>query len=423
MKKIIALLLACMMLFLTACNQTPPSETTGGLPNETTGSQSSGTPEKPGDSLPQGIIRNGFANMMETPSRILFSQKRTIGSTFYYSKADGKAYIYCFDPLCSHEGGCLASPQDDSNIFSFELRCTFFINNRFYSVTGYGQIYSFAFDGSDLRIEYGEDEYVFGQIDHNLWSQNYRAYGKYIYIPMDADENGKPCTLRFNTETKEMENLTEKTGNYIAPVFFYNGEIYGRGADRLWHKTDLELKEMQSIDTMPTSTVFYENLFFETVFNGAEDYSKERAIGLEVYDVKTGEKTLISNEMMGLEAPKGYTVVAADENYVYFYPYEQVLFGTTIDAKGKEVNVYKNNPGKLYRVKHDGTECVCVYDDPGLAFNGSDAVLTGDQILIWGQSFYFDDNGYAKKTSITLKAGTISPDGTIEKFEDVELIY
>ena len=98
------------------------------------------------------------------------------------------------------------------------------------------------------------------------------------------------------------------------------------------------------------------------------------------------------------------------------------MVGTGVDQKG-EFEVYKSNEGKLYRVKYDGTECVCIYDDPELEFNGSEAVLTGDQILIWGRHYYFDDNGYAKKTSITLKAGTISPDGTIEKLEDVELIY
>ena len=415
MKKIIALLLACMMLFLTACNQTPPNETTSGNPQNQ---------EQPKDSdWKDMIIKNGGANyLLDIPSRVVFSQG---GYNFYYSKADGNAYVYCFDPLCDHSGDkCLAHPLYNGmtrKIAGFALFSTVFINNRFYGAASHGQIYSFAFDGNDLRIEYGQDSYTQEEVNEmqGYWNQNIRAYGPYIYIRLNADENGNPCTLRFNTETKEMENLTEKTDNFIHPVFFFNEEIYGRGADHLWYKTDLELKEMQSIETMPSGFVFYGSKFFETAYD-----ETDKTMGLQVIDMKTGEKSLISNEMLGLEAPKRYCIVAADENYVYFYPYEKILLGTNVDNKGREFKVYKENEGKLYRVKHDGTECVCIYDNPNFEFDyGGTAVIAGDQFVINGRQSYLDDNGYAHRTNITLKAGTIAPDGTIEKFEDVELIY
>ena len=161
MKKLFALLLACIMLFLTACNETPPNETTtNNLPNETTGSQN---PEIPNESeLKDVIIKYDSRYFIETPSRILFESTTGDGMyTFYYSKADGKAYVYCFDPLCDHAGEkCLAHPRrergrEEVNLPEFTFWCTAFINNRFYTVTRHGQIYSFGFDGSDLKIEYG----------------------------------------------------------------------------------------------------------------------------------------------------------------------------------------------------------------------------------------------------------------------------
>ena len=133
MKKLFALFLACMMLFLTACNQTPPSETTEN-------SQNQGNPT---DTLPQGIVKNGVSDLIDIPSRIIF-QNNNPYYTFYYSKADGKAYVYCFDPLCDHAGGkCFANPEEFYCIPAFELSNTFFINGHFYTVYIYGFIENF----------------------------------------------------------------------------------------------------------------------------------------------------------------------------------------------------------------------------------------------------------------------------------------
>ncbi|MBR5187757.1 MAG: hypothetical protein IKW18_04720 [Clostridia bacterium] len=427
MKKILSLLLACMMLFLTACNQTP-SDGTG------TGSQPSGSQNQEifnEITLKDTIIKHGGQEMIDTPSRILFyANSAGSGSeayTFYYSKADGKAYAYCFDPLCDHGGGkCLANPSNwTENIVEYQISQLFFINNRFYGVARHGQIYSFAFDGSDMKIEYGQSSYSLEEVNSMQfnWDPNFRSCGQYIYIRQRADENGNPHTLRYNTETKKMEDLTEQTGNYISPMFFYNGEIYGYDINHLWAKTDMELKEITSIETLKV-TAFYGSKFFYTVFDST-DYKTSKAIGLEVHDMKTGEKTLLSNEMLGIENPPNYTIAAVDENYIYFYPYKKSKIGIHVDGKGREFDVYKYNEGKLYRVKHDGTECVCIYDNPNFAFGSSsdDAAIVGDKLLIWGNEYSFDENGYVKKDVQRLKVGTIGPDGTIDKFEDVELIY
>ena len=412
MKKLFALFLACMMLFLTACNQTPPNETT---------SDNSQTQETV--DFKDTIIRNGYSDFMDLPSRIVFEQS---GQVCYYSKADGKAYVYCFDPLCDHSGGkCLANPNDFEHIPAFELRDMFFINNRFYIANQYAQICSFAFDGSDLKIEYGDD--YFSVEDHNenqfRWSPNFRVYGKYIYIPMNADENGNPRTLRFNTETKEMEDLTEKTGNSILPQFFYNGELYGRDTRlRTWVKADLELKEMEPIEEQPISTQFYGSIFFGNIYDtGYTSNTDSKVIGLEAYDMETGKSTVFSNEMLGLEANR-YVVVAVDETYVYFYQYKKNEI--IVQTQNGEEKVNKNNEGKLYRVKHDGTECFCIYNntDPNFEFLSDEAIICGDKFIISAREIYVKD-GVTVAYDNGMRVGTIGSDGKIDKFEPIELVY
>ncbi len=379
-----------------------------------------------------GLVKNGTKNILETPSRIIFDGTGTPQNyIFYYNKADGKAYVYCCEPFCDHSGEkCLANPYiAGETLTDFELRYTFFINDRFYTVTPYGQIYSFAFDGSDLKIEYGKESYPREENKgyQNIWSPKFNAYDKYIYIPMRADEEGNPHTLRFNTETKEMEDLTEKTGNYVNVYFFYNGEVYGTDSRYInWFKTDLELKKMTPIEAQPTTDKFYGSLFFEEAYDDSTDYAKIKVVGLRAYDVATGEEKIFTHEMLGFEDTARYVIVGTDENYVYFYERKSTLVGTCIDRWGDKKIYYKSNDGKLYRVRHDGTECTCIYDNPSSEFTFNSnlwrSIVFGDKILI--QAVYIGiRNNEVIEWNNGWKIGTIGPDGKIEKFENVEFVY
>ena len=372
--------------------------------------------------MSQGIVKNGGNTFIDIPSRVLFEAYGTPGKyntwyTFYYSKADGKAYAYCFDPLCSHsDGKCLAQPSNLIQNTYLKLEYMFFINNRFYGVSPFGNIVSFAFDGSDMRMEY-DSEYETSNSNKPHWDPNFISYDKYIYVRMTVDEIGNPHTLRFNTETKEMEDLTEKTGNYIAPVFFYNGEIYGRDSAGFWFKADLELMEKESIETQPSGNRFFGTVFFD---NAIDSETKE-IIGLKSHDIKTGKTVVFTNEMLGLEANR-YIIVAVDENYVYFYQYKKIFVGTYIDARGNERTREKENEGKLYRVKHDGTECTLIYDNPEFEFSSMDAVVCGKKLILEG-CYIGIRNGVAEVWDSAMKVGTIGEDGKIDKFENIELVY
>ena len=140
--------------------------------------------------------------------------------------------------------------------------------------------------------------------------------------------------------------------------------------------------------------------------------------------MKTGETKLFTNEMLGLDEKYEYNVLHADENYVYFKQYSdtKILVGTKTNHKGEIINVYKPDMGKLYRMKHDGTECTLIYDNPNFEFKSLGAVVCGDKILIRGQEYSVKD-GTIVYTFVGMMVGTMREDGKIEKFEPIELVY
>ena len=406
MKKLFVVLLVLELLFLTACSNTATGSTIG------TGMSNSVTSEKPNElELKDTIINNKTEDFIALPSRIIYTESAS-SYVYYYSKADGKAYVYCFDPLCEHnDGSCLADP--------FSLKApgwsflnTLFINNRFYIAATSGQVISFAFDGSDMKIEY-DAEYDSKMINQVGWSLNAVAYGSYIYINQRKDENGNPNTLRFNTETGEMENLTAKTGNYILPIFFYNGEIYGRDVNMLWAKSDIDVNHCEAIEEIPFSSYSFGSCFF-----GIANDDNWNEIGIEIYDMKTGETKILTNEMLGIEhAP---SIVGVDEDYIYFYQQEQIEVGKYLN-KDQLKTKYKWNNGSLYRVNHDGTGLVCIYEEDEFEITGYEIVISGDQILIKGQNIRVHDN-QVEMWDKGLLVGTIGADGKIDSLDPVEVI-
>ena len=425
MKKIFALFLAFALLCLTACNTKPPVGTDGD------GSTAPEAPENPGnwqDDLTDQFIyrRAALVSLIELPSRIVFNPiTGKIPYTCYYNKADGKAYIYCFDPLCDHsDHTCLANP--DSSDFNFSLNDSVFVKNRFYCVDYWGKIFSFSFDGSDKRLEYdAQYDLDWENVNTDLWSV-VSLYGQYIYIWSEAEEGlEKPHLLRYHIETKEMEDLTEKTGNFISPSYIYNGKIYGSGNYYETQHTrfiaDLDLSTIE-VDEDPFYLRCAAGNFAVGHVLGEEVNSLgvNEPIAIEVYNSQTDESWILTEEMLGTDS---WTITGMTEEYIYFYEAKSTVLGTIIvnyGGKDKEFQVQKRNDGKLYRINLDGTNLVCVYDNPDYEL-ARDMIIFDDKVLMSGQYLKLE-NGEKKVWGGPIQVATIHPDGTFGEFVEVEIL-
>ena len=302
MKKTFALFLALTIIFLTACNTVPPAGTVG---SGSTTSGNKGNGQNGGNWLDayrgKVVAASTLNDFIDASSRIVFVGDMNHTYTFYYSKADGKAYIYCFDPICKHED-CMASPQT----MKWSLSDTVFYGNRFYVLSAYGTMLSFSFDGTDRKIEY-DLEYEFpDEFRYTVWNPC-GLYGPYLYISLKMDVSGaERQMLRYNMETGEMENLTEKTGNYISPAYFYNGMIYGNGrfsqtGDSLL-KADLDLNAVEILDETARLNQSVGSIIVGPVYaqrNSVEEIPKQ--IGVSFYNIETGERKVMTKEELGLK--------------------------------------------------------------------------------------------------------------------------
>ena len=399
-KKLFALFLAFTLLFLTACNNNPTDSTSG------TGTDDSQNAETVSElEVKDTIFYNLNMGFIDLPSRIIYDA----GKVYYYSKADGNAYVYCFDPLCEHKDGyCMANSSTAKAPFIFEN--TFFINNRFYYHTGFGQIISFSFDGTDKKIEY-DGEYEEFEIPGNFWGHCMSA-DHYIYIDLYscASEDGKAHTLRFNVETGEMEDLTEKTGNYIWPTFLYNGMIYGYDEGIGFLKADLDINSCEEIEKIPYRHSCLGSCFYNIVCD------QDGIMKVRVYDMKT--ELTEYYEIPGLE--NWATTLYVDENYIYFYQDEVIYLGDYWFKN--ELRPYnKTNNGSIYRINHDGTGLVCIYEEDDFEITGRVAVIAGDKILVEGRNIIVSDNN-PEMWDNGLLVGTIGADGKIDDLKPVEVV-
>ena len=451
MKRLIATIFILSTIFLTACNNqttetststnkteqtestsvsqttenTQTSETTfstqESLSSETTTEKTETTEVPQGYEIPAGLqnILVGVQQLnlfAELPSRILFSHSLDKGKwigdryqynggeyTVYYSKADGEIYVNCFDPLCDHTS-CSATSHGIGGSQQF------FIDNRIYELSPWGEILSYNFDGTDKVIEL-DLEYEFRSGLPSPWGANHIAYGQYIFIERMM-ENEELHTFRYDTKNKLLEDLTEKTGFYIMPMFAYNGEIYGQTRDGLYIKTDISLSYVKETENYYEDGLY--TLSSGSCFIGIARNKEDSAssLGIQIFDIQTGIKTVITNETIGHTVQ---TILYADENYYYFLANAPVYIG-----KSRSKNdIYNLSGGKIYRVNRDGTNCICIYDNKGMTFN---SMIVYEDTVIVSASEIGVHGGIAQTWANGMYIGEINEDGTIDSLEWVEVI-
>ena len=457
MKKFLSLLLIFSTLCFTACNneivdttastdKTEDTESTNTTFQTTDSDQTTNTnqrtettettettdkpkiPENPSVYIPEGyedqLVIAQASHFFDLPSRIVFSQssKQVLrGDRYYstgrgnllsyYSKADGEFYYNCYDPLCDHTECPLQ--------FTMLPGKMAYYNNRFYSFDEHsGTIESLSFDGTDRRIECQilEDRITNGLIPFGTPV----AYGKYWYI-LYLHEDGSYHALRFDMETCELVDLTEQTGNYVPPAFFYNGKIYGR-KNGIMMRADLDLKEVEEIDIRFKANFKYTHIvgsvligyIFEYKVQGDSIADYEYIYpGIYTYDFETGEETFIPSEVIGKNVAY---ILHADENYIYF----------TSDDKGEYIGQNRSgrdyyNSGTIYRVNRDGTNCICVFKDSSrLIYTRFPILVYEDKVFVYSAEIGVVGS-IAQTWNEGRYIGTIQADGTIDQLEYIEI--
>lgn len=431
MKKALALFLILASLAMTACgevsdetstdtqqtertshtettatettSQTQKTETTSADITETTAdtqqTEDSGViPEKP-EFRPEGIVLADYRNFFQTPAGITFSRHKEYDSDrcAYYDPETKKAYIYCFDPLCTHEmgSGCYSSG------FGNRMSVYSEYDERFYTA---------AFHTFCSYSKYGADEQNISRAgipeDASFWDVT--AYGKYLYITAKLADYTETHIIRYDIDSGELVDLTEKSGVDFTPLYFYDGYIYGglhtTTEDGVLLTTtgrvDLDFEGFESCKRLTGNICFAEG---------------NALVCVETEGEHAGEIKLYYPEEDGIcyipVGRKVESVIAADEEHFYFLanePYQH------LDAIG---NVAFNNitGGKIYRVKRDGTERVCMYENPNMDFYYSDiAYVSGNTMLVRMEKYdpttYRSDDGQ-------IYSGYIGPNGKIEAFK------
>ncbi len=420
----------------TASSQTITEITTA---EKTTATETTEKPIQPPvtPSVSDEIILGSLGWAIETPSRLLFFHNELgtwTGNTYsfgnalgvcYYSKADGNAYVYCYDPLCSHTN-CVQR--------TFSIEETYLIGNRFYTFdenyNGKTVIRSFGIDGTDMRIDWSQEDSPEIKIgSFNGYGFSEFAYGNYLFAQMTL-EDGKKHTLRFDVSNKKMEDLTAKTGNVFMPSFAYGDILYMYSAERKGYiKTDLSLSNITDAESYIQEAFAHQNAngektrFIHQIAMGHRMYGTlltEKANGetesmIQIVDMQEGKVWQIPDSVFGNDAKY---VICADDTYIYYLADEPVSIG--VNTQNQEI--YNDYGGKIYRARLDGSDAECIFSNPEMKFYaGTRAYVSGNDFLIQAAKVTVRDGkskNYAQGTYI----GHFSSNGMLETMTYIDVI-
>ena len=326
MKKAICIVIVLLSLFLVSC----------------------GAPKKV-ENKAAPFASATYHAAIETPSRILLVQT---GALWYYSKADGESYRFCFDPLCQHtiNENCVSlffslnSATKDQCVYSEK-------NNRFYFSRGQN-IYSTSFDASDLKLEYsfGEEGLPESKIYYSR-IQNMRMYDDYLFFCRSDDTYGKNQIVRYNTKTRKAEEMTSAEDEWVIGYEIAEDYIYFKSlnADNsiTFFTTDMDFKERKIVDDPIDPTSLSTTM---GIYDGKYFYKK---VSDELYKINplTGEKqSVIKNEeMFGNSTP-----VCINGDGLYFVKWDEytVGYGYNDSIGNYNITTEKNS---VWKMSFDGT--------------------------------------------------------------------
>ena len=222
MKKLLALIIALItaLLFLASC----------GCESETT-TDNGTTIEEPtvvhyASSLAHQAI--------EMKSRVLLMAD--YGQLWYYSKADGESYPFCFNPLCPHtaQANCPSILFNASLVSASQAYYNEY-NNRVYIARGQ-QIYSASFDASDVRLEcsLGETGKIETDLNYrmkNNYIYNLTAHENYLFFLYNNNETGHSQIMRYDMNKRVLKEMTSARDEWALSYVLASGYIYVRALE------------------------------------------------------------------------------------------------------------------------------------------------------------------------------------------------
>ena len=205
-------------------------------------------PHEPHTYKPEGyaltMIESSRAFFVETSSKIIFwGNVSAVGKksyVYYYSKADGEFYPFCFDPLCQHKDIW----DGDKYVGTTCVAKMLYLNNGTridaYTPPQYcnGRIYFVYFDEIWSCNEYATDiriDVSFSKLPSNITKteikkrmesgiscfNQFLVGGNSVYFDhLDAD--GKVRYYRFDTEMRKLHDLSEEMEAFAKEHSFEN---------------------------------------------------------------------------------------------------------------------------------------------------------------------------------------------------------
>ena len=412
MKKFLSIIIALATLLLVSCASTTPAESaepswitsiisttasaqeattaatgtvatagtnsTTATPAATTATSSTSGGAVPVESFkPSGHGTNHYDDI-ETRSKVMLLNLG--GVLYYYSKADGELYPFCFDPFCEHHylrdalkcTAVMTSGRRSSGLRPF----IFFINSRFYFIY-MGTLYSCSEFATDKRVEI-EFEHFDSVMDFNEATKNHRvgldvslfsdfyACGNYLFFKY-IDPDGKIVWYRYDVvkrQQKKMDDdlhaLEEKLGfqlvlNYIIDnyVFFYAYDADGKFVSGYVCDGNLENGVMteEKYETWPlfnTENGLYRQDFTKyKAANAPNDTSARSSYDIIVVRPNGKVETVMSN-VFTIMGGSGFKPEYINDKYIYFSQIKTEKIGYQKGSRGYQ-ECTPSNKGTIFR--------------------------------------------------------------------------
>ncbi|MBR0234885.1 MAG: hypothetical protein IJQ37_00285 [Clostridia bacterium] len=425
-----------------------PSQSVAGsteAPQEST--TNSGTTE------PHNIASSGYSlkkndhslNFVETPSKIIFLQLLA-GSgakslVYYYSKADGEFYPFCFDPLCQHQDIWDGEKYVGTTCVAKMLYRYTYTRVDAYTPPIYcnGRIYFAYFDEIWSCNEYATDiriDVSFSKMTENItqtearkrfnsnefiYFLSFASGGNSIYFRhQDADREFR--YYRLDTETRKlhdlskgMTDLAEKLGFKTFSFYYAVGNyIVFRGAKPGDSKVQIITTDQNlNITNIPFLGENDTILVVRNTANGQlcriDRFDEEHnPLSYEYVEV------LPDGECKQLDA--GEKGIYVTDDYTYSYGGEAVELGYSTAMGGKSERVVNKCPDIVRYNKETGEKEVIFHDD----WLRMDTIYyvneeTGE-FLARVDRYEKDKDGYVYSRSSLIYKGKLI-DGKLEDFQ------